>query len=238
MMLESKTLDVEWLNSQGLNLQAVFQLENLPKEVLDALEKVITLDSYRQLILLGHGGRTLWDRVEPQLNLSDEPIDDYSKQVTKTLLERQYPNRNYEVIYPSKNGGAIGLQRLGELAGWHFDSPFRVGINDQWGSWFAYRAAVLTDTNFEPTKLAQWSSPCIECETQECIQTCPADAISFEKILLNQCLDYRMAEESDCSDRCLARMACPIAKAHQYSLKQIQYHYGRSFKTLLKYRTR
>lgn len=237
MKLESKQLDREWLNSKGLNLQAIFQLDNLPEDILSSLQEITELDNYRQLILLGHGGKQLWRQVKETIGKVEEPIDEYSKKVVNELFQNQFPNDNYEIIYPSENSRAIGLQALGELAGWHFTSPFRVGINEQWGSWFAYRAVVLADSNFELTRVENWTSPCIECETQECIQACPADAISFDEILLNQCLDYRIEDKSSCSARCLARMACPIAKEHQYTLEQIQYHYGRSFKTLLRYRS-
>ena len=237
MTLNSELLDKEWLNSKGLNLQAVFQLDDLPEEILNSLREVTEPDNYRQLILLGHGGKVLWNQVEENLGKVAEPIDSYSKQVVIEFFKKQASNYNYEMIYPSENSRAIGLQALGELAGWHFASPFRVGINSQWGSWFAYRAVVLADSDFELTKVENWTSLCIECKTQECINACPADAISFEKILLNQCLDYRMEEKSSCSDRCLARMACPVAREHKYSLEQVQYHYGRSFKTLLKYRS-
>ncbi|MCW8878173.1 MAG: hypothetical protein OQJ89_13845 [Kangiellaceae bacterium] len=237
MKLESQRLDKEWLSIKGLNLQAVFQISDLPEDILNALREITSLENYRQLILLGHGGKELWNQVKETVEDVNEPIDEFSKQVVKELFQKQSSNNNYEIIYPSENSRAIGLQTLGGLAGWHFTSPFRVGINDQWGSWFAYRAVVLANSNFEPTEIENWVSPCIECETQECIEVCPADAISFEDILLNQCLDYRMEEKSSCSDRCLARIACPIAKEHQYTLEQIQYHYGRSFKTLLRFRS-
>jgi hypothetical protein len=46
--------------AQGLNLAAVFDLSALPGAVREALAAAADLAAYRQLILLGHGGRAVW----------------------------------------------------------------------------------------------------------------------------------------------------------------------------------
>jgi hypothetical protein len=50
-----------------------------------------------------------------------------------------------------------------------------------------------------------------------------------------ECSHFRLQENSPCHDRCLARLACPVAPEHRYELAQVQYHYGRSLQTIRTY---
>ena len=225
-----KIFDNTALKEAGLNLHAIFNLDCLPKKIRSELQSLCKdLNAYRQLILIAHGGQKLWTMIQPNLAGSDHPIDEYSTDIVTKLCKNHAEIKDYKVIYPSQS--PIGLQSLGELAGWHHPSPFRVGINQQWGSWFAYRAVVLTDSDFQTTEKINDTSPCNTCEEKSCIASCPGKALEKE-FSLQKCLSYRKTADSLCKDRCLARMACPIAEAHQYPLEQIQYHYGISMKMI------
>ncbi|MBK7007122.1 MAG: hypothetical protein IPH37_20250 [Burkholderiales bacterium] len=46
---------------------------------------------------------------------------------------------------------ALGLQRLGTLAGWHHPSPFMVSIDSQWGGWTAYDTMSAVTHHVAPT---------------------------------------------------------------------------------------
>ena len=143
------------------------------------------------------------------------------------------PDRQYSIIYPGKR--IIGLQGLGELAGWHYPSPFMLGINMEWGSWFAYRAVLLSDTDFEPTRKMSSSSPCVDCGDKSCIDSCPANALDDQSFSLEDCLQYRLRPKSQCRDKCMSRLSCPVASELQYSYKQLRYHYGVSLKAIEEY---
>ena len=225
-----KKLNFEMLSSSGLNLQALLNINELPKHLIAHLQSLEPeLEQYNQVLLVGHAGTQLWEKVQAHMQESEDPIDQYSEQVVTHFLSKTAQVKKFNLLFPSNQ--PIGLQQLGKLAGWHFDSPFRVGINKKYGSWFAYRAVALLQSDFENQTLES-ESPCDFCTEKVCVTACPAGALTKGDLSLKTCMDYRKSEGSKCSDRCLARMACPVAVEHQYSLAQIQYHYGLSYRHL------
>jgi epoxyqueuosine reductase len=235
------------LVAKGLNLSCVFDLAALPELMTQSLSRLSANyknnnndKNYNQLILIGHGGQSLWQNINLTQSKSQHPIDDFSHQQCKKYFQQNSNVKKYQILFPQtdNNQAAINLQALGELAGWHNDSPFKVGINHQWGTWFAYRAVILTESNFKTTNLNerqtlnQRQSPCSTCSTKICISSCPAGALNNNVYDFESCVDYRQTPKSKCADRCVARMACPVAFDHQYKLEQTQYHYGRSLETL------
>ncbi|MBS1190114.1 MAG: hypothetical protein H6R10_1906 [Rhodocyclaceae bacterium] len=232
-MDEFKTVDLGLLNEAGLNRQAFFNIGDLPAGLAVPLqERFNGLGQYRQLLLIGHAGKRLWDAVQASGIDSENPIDDFSVRVVKDWFSRHLPGRRYEIIYPGPY--PIGLQQLGKLAGWHRPSPFMVGIDPEWGSWYAYRAVVLADTAFEPSRPVPGGSPCLRCAAKVCIATCPGAALEggFD---LKKCAAYRIQAGSACRNTCLARLSCPVGAAHRYSDEQMSHCYGRSLRDLERY---
>jgi epoxyqueuosine reductase len=215
--------DFSALDRAGLNLLAVFDLADLPAETRERLDPE---NRYRQLLLIGHGGRTLWEQVQAAPSASEHPIDDFSIATVQAWFAAQLPGRAFAVIYPGN--APIGLQALGKLAGWHHESPFRVGINDTWGSWFAYRAVVLADTELDLTPVMPGESPCQRCATQPCIAACPGEALSDRAFSLQKCIAYRKQPDSRCRETCVARTRCPVRPEHRYTDAQIAHSYSRS----------
>lgn len=142
------------------------------------------------------------------------------------------------------------LQRLGELAGWHQPSPLGTGINPRWGLWYAYRALVWLPTESTGVKVAMAASArqetaslqiadtavCASCQSQACVSVCPSSALTFSQSPdMTACADYRMQSDSACSDRCLAREACPVNADEPYPREQISYHYRKALTGLIKY---
>lgn len=218
-----------YFDEKGLNIHAIFNISDLPDSLLNGLD--VSTDDFTQLIVIGHLGAKLWSCVkQSQFDLEDNPIDSFSKQAVRDFFNSYCLNNKYEILYPGDE--VIGLQQLGVLAGWHHTSPFRVGINEKWGSWFAYRAVVLCNTYFPTTSIVESTSPCINCKDQLCITSCPASALDTGELNFNCCIDYRKQEKSDCKDVCLARVNCPIGSKYRYTDEQINYHYGISMKTI------
>jgi len=231
------SFEAKELSLVGLNLQAVINLKDLPQEIFNQLSPLTDkLTHYTQLILIGHGGQLLWKKINSSSFDSNNPIDDYSRLQTEMFFSRHFSTDDFEIIFPaltsSEKQKSIGLQKLGEIIGWHNESPFRVGINQEWGSWFAYRAVVLAKSDYLVNQNDQALSPCSQCETKPCIQACPANALVGDGLDLDQCISYRKKADSKCKGRCLARMACPVAKEHQYEIDQIQYHYSLSMRMI------
>jgi len=223
-------IDFAALDAAGLNLQAVFDLADLPAEVRAQLDPA---GAYRRLILIGHGGRTLWARVQAARLPSGDPIDDFTRATVAAWLSAQLPGVAHALVYPGD--GPVGLQALGRLAGWHHDTPFRVGINAAWGSWFAYRAVLLVAADLPPTPALAGESPCAACAAQPCVAACPADALTDRDFSLAKCVAYRRQPDSRCRLTCVARTSCPVRPEHRYDDAQIAHSYSRSLAMIEKY---
>jgi len=255
MTLSSYTLQLntQALTQIGLNLQAVINLTALPLPLQKSLQASSkNYHQYNQLLLLANGGKTFWQyfkRYQQQhsdIFNSSDPIDDYCKLKSRQFIGQLLAKDCYELIYPfSKKSNfeqVIDLQALGKMVGWHHSTPFRLGINHKWGSWFAYRTVILMKSNFEITEIvetnvvetntAETKHPCLPCEKMPCVQNCPAKALSLNQLDLKKCLSYRLLDKSICKDKCVARLACPVANKQQYSLEQIQYHYLNSLRVI------
>ncbi len=228
----SKTTDfpAAQFDQAGLNRQHVFDLPPLPAEIS---KKLGDTTGFRQLILLGHGGKRLWECVQATALTGENPIDDYTVQTIAAVFAQQLAGKRYRIIYPGDT--PVGLQQLGKLAGWHHPSPFMVGIDSEWGSWFAYRAAILADTDFLPFLPVDRSSPCPNCVAQPCRSTCPASALTGNNFALDKCIAYRRQADSACQYTCLARISCPAGSEHRYGDAQLHHTYSRSLSMIERY---
>jgi hypothetical protein len=206
------------LNHAGLNRQHVFDLAALPADLVAPLEPA---PFERQLILFGHAGRRLWECVQAEGIHSAHPIDDYSVRTVERWRALALPQARSRGVFPGTQ--RIGLQRLGAIAGWHRAAPFMVGIDSVWGSWFAYRVAILTDTAIPASAPVDNGYPCDSCVDKPCITACPARALFSGSLNLSACNAGRLAPDSTCSLGCLARSACPVGAEHRYEESQIRH---------------
>ncbi|MGB0384621.1 MAG: hypothetical protein ACPGWR_07335 [Ardenticatenaceae bacterium] len=227
---------IQFLSEAGLNLYAVLDCGSLPEDVaLMMREQGIRLEEYSRLVLLGHGGRRMWEALNEFGKPPHDPVDTYSLRMTKVFIDDYLGSPRHMMLYPLLPI-MISLQRLGELAGWSHPSPLALGINEQYGIWFAYRSAFLTALPLPLTDDQLTQSPCDSCYDKPCISACPSGAVQgVHQFDIYTCSDFRIIQDSPCQDRCLARMACPYAPQHQYTLEQIRYHYGLSYQTIQRY---
>lgn len=216
----------------GLNRQHVFDLADLPPAVAATLGDTAP---FRQLILLGHAGKALWDCVKAAGAGGENPIDDFTVRSIERCFAEHLPASRFRIIYPGDH--PVALQRLGALAGWHHASPFMVGIDPEWGTWYAYRAVVLADTRFRPFPAVDRSSPCSSCQARPCITACPAQAMADGSFSLARCSAYRLQPDSACTATCQARLACPVGAAHRYDADQLRHSYSISLQTLRQIRS-
>lgn len=215
------------LSEAGLNRQFVFDLAALPADIRATLGDT---SGFRQLILLGHGGRLLWEKVQANRPAGEDPIDDYCVQTLGTWCATHLPTSPHRIVYPGSV--AVGLQALGQLAGWHHPSPFMVGVDPDWGSWYAYRAVLLADSDFLPFFPVDRESPCLGCSSHPCLDACPPDALSGPQFDLHRCTGFRLQPASPCAEGCLARLACPVGSEHRYDIAQIRHSYSHSLAML------
>ncbi len=226
-MREFQPFPAAVLDRCGLNRQHIFELAELSAEVSATLGETAP---YRQLILIGHGGKTLWECVKAARIAGANPIDDYSVQALEQCFAKHLPANRYRIIFPGNH--PVGLQQLGKLAGWHHAAPFMVGIDPEWGSWYAYRAVVLADTDFRPSRAVDRNSPCTSCQAKPCITACPAGAMDGGSFALEKCIAYRRSDESRCKHTCLARIACPVGSEHRYDDDQMRHAYSISLQMI------
>ncbi|TVO57079.1 hypothetical protein [Denitromonas halophila] len=223
--------DFSALDAVGLNLQAVFNLTELPEPLRErVLHATCPQAGFRQLILIGNAGPVLWRALCADGIDDDDPIDAFSVREVNRWFEQQYPGRTQHRLYPGNT--PVNLQQLGQHAGWHHDSPFKVGIQAELGTWFAYRVALLADTTLHPTPPVRTRSPCSDCADTPCIRNCPADAMAGGGFALDACIDYRQQPGSRCADTCVARLACPVGDAHRYDAAQIHHGYAHSLRMI------
>lgn len=226
--------DFAALDRAGLNLQAVFDLDALPDELAaDLRRRFDPAGRYRQLILLGHAGRTLWTAVQAASLASADPIDDFSVATATAWFAERCPGRAWRIVYPGD--APVGLQALGKLAGWHHPTPFMIGIQPGWGTWYAYRLAMLADSDLVPTRPLRHAPPCASCAGRPCVAACPADALAGEGFALERCIAYRRRDDSRCKATCVARLACPVGAEHRYDEAQLRHTYAISLRAIEEY---
>ena len=229
-------IDNAILSRNGLNMQAVFRVADLPQELQQRLAEADPGTApWRQLLLIGNGGPAFWQHSRGFAAGTGHPLDEFALDVVQRFLADAAPGVRYRVLYPGP--ALVPLQALGALAGWHHPSPMMVGINDYWGMWYAYRVALVADTDFTPSARVNSASPCATCVEKPCLSACPASALGEQDGLrLERCLDHRTAPASSCAATCLARLACPVAPQHRYADDQIDYHYRYSLAHVVKWR--
>ncbi len=222
------------LNDNGLNLHCVFEISALPPALIENLAmQVEALHQYHQLILIGHGGTQLWQSLAETLSIANNPIDNFTLNVVAKWLKTSHPLTCSHTTYPINQ--SIDLVALGKLAGWHHESPFRVGINSIWGPWLAYRAVVLANSHFPITQPHTASSPCSACTHKPCIKSCPPEACNEQELDIDKCIRYRKTKLSLCAKTCLARISCPVQAQHRYTEDQMNFHYTESMKIINQY---
>ncbi|MCW8906413.1 MAG: hypothetical protein OQL28_04125, partial [Sedimenticola sp.] len=233
--LEKLSTAVSELEEKGLNLFSTLRVGSLPESAAALLNQLeLPPGDENRVILIGHGGRRLWQSLQQAHWHHADPIDNFSHAAANRFCQQLLQGYRHQVIYPGTC--PVPLQQLGIRAGWHSDSPLGLGIHPEWGLWFAYRAAILTDAPLPEIRQPNPAAPCDQCLDQPCISHCPARALSATRqIDMSRCGDYRLQEDSTCSDRCLARLSCPVAGEHRYTLEQITYHYRLSLETLRHY---
>lgn len=226
---------IRFLAEQGLNLFATLECAALPGEIVQAMvSEEIPLYDYTSLVLIGHGGRRLWQVLSAFGMKTADPVDHFSLMMTRQFIDDYLGAPPVLTLYPS--GYTIPLQGLGTLAGWHHPSPLGLGINETYGLWFAYRTVFLTTIALPPMQDQLTTSPCDTCRDKPCVSTCPAQAVrDAGQFKVMNCVDYRLQAQSSCRDRCLSRLACPVAPKHRYDLEQLNYHYNYSLVSLQQY---
>ena len=222
-----------FLAQHGLNMVATLDVAALPPELKSSLYERCGEFECSQVLLVGNGGPAFWRSFAQQKPETSDPVDSFVRQIVERCFAEYWGNIERLWLYPSPT--FFPVSPFGIQAGWHRPSPLGQGIHAHYGLWFAYRAMLgVPGSEFQVPSRSEPErdidkSPCEICIDKPCLQACPVQALTnTEPPDIAACLHHRWKEQSTCRDRCLARLACPVGKEHQYDLEQIQYHYLRS----------
>jgi len=239
------------LAKSGLNLYACLDLYQVQQSGITGFPVTVSGTGQASLLMVGNSGPEFWSASLRSIYCEDaNPVDAYATAAVLAALSRCSPQRRVRLLYPTADC-VIPLQRLGQLAGWHQQSPLGTGIDPEWGLWFAYRALVLINAGWIATKpRVQSTNVCAECSSQACLTACPASALTMDTgPNLRACAEYRIGGNASapaenmaevkanattglCAETCLARCACPVAPEQRYSQDQLRHHYSRSLGAL------
>lgn len=221
-------------SAQQVSAQPVFSQRGSTQSGLTQSDETHTVpDRYRNILLIGNAGRKIWQAMPREYLQRDNPVDEYTVDRVNDIFDQYLPAGSWQFLFPqSPPGVQISLQALGSLAGWHHASPLGIGINEQYGLWFAYRAVLVIESDlvgYDQHEKLRGESPCLSCDAAPCLSRCPAQALTRDSNPdLSACVTHRVLPKSDCASTCLARMACPIAPQYKYSDDQVAYFYDRS----------
>ncbi len=175
----------------GLNIFLSVKVSDLPKDLF-----LFSTDQRdKTMCLVGHGGKTLWEKLSHPIKADLHPFDQYTVKKIKNFAKRHLED-DFEILFPNENY-TLPLQRIGRFLNLCSPSPIGLDISEEFGLWFAFRGVFLTSKNVLSQKIKFPSSVCMRCVDRPCLET----------------LDFNQA-----------RLSCPVKKEHQYSIEQIKFH--------------
>ena len=205
------------LESSGLNVWGV----------ADGRAYTPWLEGCRSVVVVGNGGRQLWERYEdhvnahPQVLRSDpHPFDSF---VRASLVEagvRSDGPRRW-VLCASNVPTRLDFRTLAKDAGLGHPSRLGLLLHPEFGPWFGLRAACFTTEVIPPTPLTPAPGPCDGCPAP-CATSCRGGVFGPD-LNVGLCLQQR-ARDTHCAQLCDSRAACPSGAAHAYGEAQHRYH--------------
>lgn len=145
-----------YLEERGFNIFFATKASNI-----DCLSTLLSdEDKERMLILLGSGGKLLWEKLPKKEG--EHPIDSYTMNVMKEASEI-FLNNDLTLLFPHDQK-ILPLQQIGRHFNLCHPSPFGPDLSFEFGPWFGFRGVFLTSFPLTDTApLAPWDSPCTPC---------------------------------------------------------------------------
>lgn len=229
--------------SHGLNLIGAVTCEEFDRCQPKGRRFGELLPGCGTIVVMGNGGRALWERACAQYGASRDPLGGLHRCVEHAVAELASACRaqgwTCGTAYPEQKPH-LDFMQLAEMAGLGTVSPVvHMLIHPEFGLWVRCRAALLlAGTPFgtlwsNPVPLS--FQPCLGCP-RPCAAACPAHVFDAEgKVLFARCADHR--HRGGCAHACDARRACPIgnpdtaaaeeeAVRHAQCLAAMRRHFG------------
>ncbi len=152
------------LKNKGFNIFFTSPVKDFSPELLSFFTAE---EKKKSLILLGSGGKTLWDKIPDKT--CPHPFDSYSKETMQWLIE-EAKLKNADILFPFSDR-ILPLQKIGRHFSFAAQSPIGPDISHEFGLWFAYRGVILTDTTLESSQKIPAPFACESCISKPCLST-------------------------------------------------------------------
>ena len=174
------------------------------------------------VVVIGNIGGEMW----PLFRAAEQPVDDPLDAWTRSLLDPIAAGLGARFVHPSDEPFQP-FQRWAQRAEGIGQSPIGLLIHPEYGLWHAYRGAFLFPHPIErmPSPIGM-PSPCVTCDGQPCLTTCPVDAFTVGHYDADACRGHvRSGHDPQClDDGCAARRACPVGVHFRYGPDQMRFH--------------
>ena len=177
------------------------------------------------LLLLGHGGGTIWLAFSRSAEFADgapDPLDRW----TRRILDGLAGAVGGAALYPFGGPPWLPFQRWALRADTISVSPLGILVHPDFGLWHAYRGALAFAERLDLPRPEPRPSPCESCAGRPCLASCPVDAFAPGQYEVDRCRSHvRGPAGGTCREQgCLARLACPIGRSHAYPPAQMAFH--------------
>jgi hypothetical protein len=206
------------LGEHGLAIRGVLNFDENDRPVFDGLLA-------RSVILIGHGGSSIWPFFSKwqasQDTVPDSPLDTWSKHVIGPVANEA----GGHAVFPSDQP-YLPFQQWAMKAEGLKPSPLGMLIHPSYGLWHAYRGAILFSDVTLSQKVQKLSHPCDACTEKPCLSACPVDAFSkggYDVVTCRSHLATSLGQPC-MGGGCLARRACPVGRQYTYVPGQMQFH--------------
>lgn len=183
-------------------------------------------------IVIGNS-RALWRpflaalRSDPARLQSSDPLDRYTEATIGAAVSELGYRASVRWAHDLGHG-LVAIQRLAHVAGLAYLSPSHLSVHPVYGPWVALRAAISVEVLGPVGPVALWQPPCGDCASA-CL---PA----FERAratLTSEAQPMSLGDEA-WRQWLACRDACPVGREHRYTDDQIEYHYSKDRKVLIR----
>jgi hypothetical protein len=179
----------------------------------------------RTILLLGNLGGAMW----PAFSASPERADGAPHGLdrwTRRVLGSVAPGFGATALFPFGGPPWLPFQRWAMKADSVAPSPLGILIHPDYGLWHAYRGAFAFAERLPLTSREQRPSPCDSCIERPCLSGCPVGAFTPGRYDVARCRDHVGGPRGGtCREGgCLARLACPVGRAHAYPAAEMAFH--------------
>ena len=173
------------------------------------------------VVLVGNAGPQMWQQFSKQRDPGRDLLDDWSRETITQIAVRAGARALFPFDRPY-----LPFQRWAQRAEPVHVSPLGILIHPRYGLWHGYRGALALAEKITLPAIEDLPSPCLTCEDQPCLTTCPVAAFTDAGYNVPACADYlSSADGRDCIGRgCAARRACPVGRWFLYEAAQAEFH--------------